>query len=181
MLIITGMDNSGKTTLANQVVDIFNIMREEDEKEFQILKSPGPIGEAQKDWVVQQLVSYIPENHLIYERFPILEELVYGKILRRSSVFDYNDSYFQLLKKQNPVIVYTRPSRHRIFQFEDRPQMDGIIDNKNLLLDTYDDLIFKMLSEGWRILIYDYEVSTPEKVVKAYLLSQVLEELKGGM
>ena len=180
MLIITGMDNSGKTTLVQQLLKELNRNPFQEER-YKVVNSPGPVSkELQEGWVLAQLTLGAEERATnIYERFPLLEEVVYGSVLRDNPLFEYGDAYFKLLKKENPLIVYTRPSREKIFNFGDRHQMEGVIEKSTELLAAYDDLIFKMLSEGWRILIYDYETGSPEELAKAYLFSEMLESLKG--
>ena len=182
MIIVTGMDNSGKTTLVQQLLGELN-RNPFEKRKFQVVNSPGPVAkEIQENWVVNQVTLEQEERFTnIYERFPLLEEVVYGEVLRGNPLFTYGDSYFKLLKKANPLIVYTRPSRERIFNFGDRPQMDGVIEKSTELLAAYDDLIFKMMSEGWKVVVYDFDSGSPEDLAEAYLFTEILDKFKGGI
>ena len=182
MIIVTGMDNSGKTTLVQQLVEELN-RNPFQERKFKVVNSPGPVKKAiQESWVVNQVTLEQKERFTnIYERFPLLEEVVYGEVLRNDPLFTYGDSYFKLLKKENPLIVYTRPSRERIFNFGDRPQMEGVIDKSKELLAAYDDLMFKMMADGWKVVVYDFDLGKPEDLAEAYLLTEILDNFKGGI
>jgi len=149
MLIVIGMDNTGKTTLVESLCKSMKLGS---------IKSPGPIPEPQqKEWVLQQIAN-TKEHALdkIYERFPIFEEVVYGNVLRGKSNFQFNDNYYSLLKKSGPIIIYTRPSNEIIFNFGSREQFPGVIEQKEKLLAAYDALTLRLLVEGWNLIIYDY-------------------------
>lgn len=170
MIIITGMDNSGKTTLSEYV---------SKELGMNLIKSPGKdiSPQEQKEWVLEVMVSLLEESGIsnLYERFPLLEELIYGKILRGESNFEYDDKYFELLKSVDPLIVYTRPSNAKILDFGDRPQMEGVVERAKELLMAYDELMFKMISSGWRVIPYNFEINEPQEVVVAYQISNMLK------
>lgn len=155
MIIVTGMDNSGKTTLCGQLSNLMG---------RPIVNSPGPVSkEEQVEWLIKQ---FLGDELVIHERFPLLEEMVYGPILRGKSLFDLNDQYFKALAKQKPLIIYTRPSNDTIINFGDREQMKGVIENSYKLIVAYDDLMFKLLSQGWDIFKYDYQKHKPEQVIE---------------
>ena len=184
MLIVTGMDNTGKTTLVKQLLDEFNSPDSKNtEGDFKVINSPGPIGkEAQERWLISQLTLRKEDRDRgIYERFPILEEMVYGPVLRGQSLFEHGDPYFKLLKELNPMIIYTRPSRDKIFNFGDRYQMEGVIEKGTELLAAYDDLMLRLMGEGWKVIVYDYETGEPKSLAGLYQYSEVLEELRTSL
>lgn len=166
MIIVTGMDNSGKTTLAKQL---------SEELEMKVVKSTGPIPAAeQKEWVINQ-ISGADERQAIFDRFPLFEEMVYGKVLRGKTNFKYGDPYFKLLRQINPLIVYTRPSTEKILQFGEREQMEGVIEKAEKLLTAYDEFIFKLMSDCWRVIPYNYEWNEPDEVAVAYGISKTMK------
>lgn len=147
MLIVTGMDNSGKTTLVSQLSDHLGL---------EIINSPGPIpADEQLQWFYETLEEVTEDK--IFERFPLIEEMIYGPILRGNSHFDITDKSFRDLKDRKPLIIYTRPTRDVIFNFGEREQYPGVIEKSSKLLDAYDKLIIDLMMEGWNIVVYDYK------------------------
>jgi hypothetical protein len=170
MIIVIGMDNTGKTTLVKALAEELNLPT---------VKSPGPKSKAeQMRWVLKQTMRDTIFGNTIYERFALLEELVYGQVLRNESNFKYDDEYFQLLRMADPIIVYVRPSNEKIFNFGDRPQFSGIIENKDKLLAAFDELVFKMISSGWKVLTYNYEYHKVKELAKALKVYKLIE---GGL
>lgn len=155
MLIILGMDNTGKTTLAN------NLRRELGRG---IVRSKGP---AKKEEQINRFNQAINITEpIIFERFPLFEELIYGNVLRGNSNFSYDDEYFTKLKSKNPKIIYTRPHQEAIFNFGVREQMEGVISHSKELLMKYDELILKLGSDGWDIRIYNYRINNEQEIIK---------------
>lgn len=150
MLILTGMDNSGKTTLANQLSQQLG---------RPIAKSLGPQATpSEKDlWLLDQMTreKSFP-NSVIFDRFLPFEEMIYGKILRGGSQYSLDDYYLSQLWELDPTIIYTRPPSGVIFNFGEREQMSGVIEKKEELLQAWDDLMWAMMSRGWDVRVYDY-------------------------
>ena len=169
MIIVIGMDNTGKTTLVKGLAE---------ELRLPTVKSPGPIPqEEQREWVLQQITSALSEDK-IHERFALLEELVYGNVLRNKSTFEYDDSYFRLLRAADPIMVYVRPSNKNIFNFGESKQYPGVIEQKEKLLAAFDELVFKLIADGWRVLTYNYEYHKVKELAKALKVYKIIE---GGL
>ena len=155
MLIFTGMDNSGKTTLVNQLSKKLHLP---------IIKSMGPnfSKEEKHLWILDQLTreKCFPDS-VLYDRFLPLEEMVYGKVLRGDPIYSLDGYYMGLLKELDPIITYTRPPRKKIFDFGDREQMKGVIKQREKLLLEWDSLMWAMMARGWNIKVYDYTVQHP--------------------
>lgn len=151
MYIVTGMDNSGKTTL---------VRRMSGELGLPVVKSMGPDHTLDEKylWTLDQMSreKSIPGS-VIYDRFLPLEEMVYGKVLRGNPIFHLNDPYMKTLKDLHPTIIYTRPSSKTIFNWDGREQMDGVIDQKEKLLAAWDDLMWGLMARGWDVQVYDYQ------------------------
>ena len=158
MIIILGMDNSGKTTTAKNLTKY---------RGGEYIQSMGPGSyEEQREWVLTQIVRK-GEREAIHDRFTCFEEMVYGPIIRDSSNFNLDSKELKILKHLcKPTIVYARPPREVIFNFGDREQMPGVIERAEHLLARYDELIWKLFCDGWNVLVYDYTTSNVEKLSK---------------
>lgn len=161
MIIVLGMDNTGKSTLTKKLAEILK---------GEVVNSMGPGTQAQqRDWVVSQVNRNLePNSNYVHDRFTCFEEMIYGKVLRGgvSNFTLQDDPYVNLLKSIKPIIVYARPDNNTIFNFGDREQMEGVIDNSQKLLEAYDELIREMRSLGWTILQYDYTKQDPYTLVE---------------
>lgn len=142
-IIVCGMDNTGKTTLCNSL---------SGKTGFKIARLGGP--EFSRESMMEDTLLYLNDGKsIIFERFPIFEELVYGKVLRGKSKFNYSD--IESIRKYNPVIIYCRPDNETIFNFGTREQMKGVIEQKEKLIKEWDDLIYHTLT-GFKIIKYDW-------------------------
>lgn len=150
MVIITGMDNSGKTTLCNQLSERMGLA---------VIHSAGPelTPDEKRVWTLDQLArEKVTPNRVIYDRFMPLEEMVYGEVLRDHSDFHFGDIYLEMLAEINPTIIYTRPPRRIILEDNGREQMIGVREKGKKLLNAWDDLFFRMAATGWRMWSHDW-------------------------
>ena len=144
-IIVLGMDNTGKTTLVEQLSNEFNCDH---------IKSLGP-GYTKEEMKEEMLRKLNIEDLVVLERFSIFEELVYGPILRGVSKFDKND--IEEIREYNPIIIYCRPSDETIFNFGDREQMEGVIEEREKLVRAWDKLILELkLNYQFDILTYNW-------------------------
>lgn len=157
MLIFTGMDNSGKTTLVNKVSKDLGLP---------VVKSMGP--DHTKDekhiWFLDQMTreKTFPSS-VLFDRFLPFEEMVYGKVLRGDAIYSLNDPYMKTLKDLNPIIIYTRPHSSVIFDWDGREQMEGVREKNKELLAAWDDLMWGLMARGWNVQVYDYKTEYEEE------------------
>ena len=168
MIIIEGMDGSGKTTLAQQLsFRLGNV----PVKRF--VTSDGP---TDYDLLVERTKAALTELHnqvtqnqrpvVIYDRFSLISEAVYGSILRDRNHFgDEWAALINLLLALDPIVVYCRPGRKYILQNIQETadnQMEEVISKARDLINAYDELISwlqvkaRRLGSG-RILVYGYD------------------------
>lgn len=155
-IIVLGMDNTGKTTLCNQLSEALG---------YEHVNSLGP---KVSPWEMMNFIDHTmkSENSMVLERFCFFEEMVYGKILRGHSNFGWDSTYLETIRDAFPLIVYCRPSREKIFSFGNREQMEGVIEQKEKLLAAFDDLYFKLCCNGFFVTIYDFESITADELVR---------------
>ena len=154
-LIILGMDNTGKTTLSHQLSKELNL---------NIINSCGPkvTKEEMDNFIINNILS--PED-LIFERFCFFEEMVYGPIIRGKSKFNFKDDLFKNILNSDATIIYCRPSKKVIKNWQNREQMDGVIDNSDKLIKKYDKVIRKAQKHGMKVIKYNYKKETVFDVI----------------
>lgn len=143
-IIVCGMDNTGKTTLCHTLAV---------KTGFKLVSPMGP-GHSKESMLDNIMYNLQIGESVIFERFSIFEEMVYGKVLRGKSKFNYSD--IEAIRKFNPVIIYCRPSNETIFDFGTRDQMKGVIEQKEKLLKEWDNLIIDTLT-GFKVIKYDWK------------------------
>lgn len=153
-IIVVGMDNTGKTTLVNQLKEFYKC---------ESIKSPGP------NYTRQEMIDEIKKdldlpNKVILERFSILEELVYGNVLRNHSKFTIDD--MDWVRDYDFIIVYCRPGDEVIYNFGDREQMAGVIEEKEKLVEAWDNLIIDLARIGFVIIPYDWTKMNLDSITK---------------
>lgn len=148
MIIVIGFDNTGKTTLTSKLQNDLDLER---------VTSKGIRSkDEQRLWALEQL--HGDHSKKVYDRFTPFEEMVYGPILRKESNFSFDDPIITELKQDvRPQIIYCRPHSDIIFgTLNDREQMEGVDQFRTQLLQAYDNIAFKLLSDNWMIQVYDW-------------------------
>jgi len=164
-IIIEGMDNTGKTTLAKTL---------SDELSLRVVKSPGPYKENHTyamSWL--QMACQMREV-VIFDRLAPFSEEIYGTIIRHCNLFrKYYDwpAVIDMVTIGPPLIIYCRPPDEVIFKFGEREQMDGVIQNRMILLRQYDFLMETL--PNTHLHRYDFtktgELDSIKTLCKAYL------------
>lgn len=155
MVIIEGMDNSGKTTLAKRLCEKLNL---------ELVPSTGDTDLTTRHIFHTRMCRQ--KKPYVIDRTPAISELVYGPPLRgRVRLHDPEMSLHELISS-DPVLVYCRPSSQCILDFKsDIPQMAGVIDNAPELLQRYDQLM-NFLCTRLTLIQYDFQNSTDGEIVE---------------
>jgi len=147
MIIIEGMDNSGKSTLAQYLAQEFDLP---------LMRSP----KNRTNIIVNTLELLVLNPHAIMDRFTIISEKIYGPILRGRTAFDNGfttwDMYFERLLKCHPMVFYCRPPATKVLDFGLRQQMTGVAEHSYELLIAYDTFM-ESLQYGSRLQIVKYD------------------------
>ena len=104
-VIVVGMDNTGKTTLVNQLSEYYDC---------ESIKSLGP-GYSREEMIDEIKRKLDLPGMKILERFSIIEECVYGNVLRNNPKFTIDD--MDWIRDYDFVIIYCRPEDDIIYNF----------------------------------------------------------------
>ena len=147
-IIIEGMDNSGKTTLAAKL---------SSETHMPFKHSGGKA--ASQDEILDRATNILLDHrNYIYDRIPFISGRIYGSVLRGEDAFaiGYGKQLFDGFRMRNPLVIYCRPPSSFILDFGDREQMAGVIENSQKLLAKYDEFIEYLSDSGMPVFYYDF-------------------------
>ena len=144
MVIIEGVDNSGKTTLANTLSQHFN---------YPLIHSPGHCSEM-LDWAKAHLLT---GGYRIYDRFPCISEHIYGPVIRGRDEFKsvLGKKIMTLFLDKNPLIIYCKPP-DSVIRANMGEQMGGVEDNILSLILNYNRTVIYLRAWGLLVIKYDY-------------------------
>ena len=142
MIIIEGPDNSGKSTLCNQLSKHFQI---------EVIHSGGPGKDFEE--IIHRTDSFISAHKqiCIRDRFPAISDKVYASILRDGQTV-FTDpvykKYMEILIGMHPVIILCWPEygtmmnlkTHQRGLFDDDELWEGVKANQEKIIEMYDNL-----------------------------------------
>ena len=182
LIVIEGMDNTGKTTLAQRLSKDLGIRYRHNDRY-----------ECVDDALEYLLKHTLPLSApVIIDRLTPISEAIYGKVLRGQSMFMglHMASLSALLNTGNCVVM-CKPPLDAVQEFGDREQMEGVIDHSKSLYRCYDLMktFLNMLSDTgvkeYNYLVpqqYDEVFSfVSDKVEKWNARSHVVASLEGSL
>lgn len=168
MVIVEGIDGSGKTTLVNYLGGRLGL---------QVDKSPGPVDiEEYWAWIDATIRREKAGEKWIYDRHAFFSEQVYS-ILRKENHHRVNSqmtvSQMRSLINCNPTVIYCRPFEETILDgLLDREQMDGVPEHWEDLLRRYDELM-KEMKQYFNVIYYNWEVTPIDFLVEKVQLTRI--------
>lgn len=135
-VIIFGCDNTGKTTLADNLVKYLTASDVPCTK----VKSLGPAKMGEQVKFMDDMVAKRDDRNYIqiFDRFPIVEEEVCGVVLRNKNHFASYPSYVDKMLNHINLFIHCDPGLEEITKWGDREQMKGIKENAKELNELYE-------------------------------------------
>lgn len=163
IIVIEGPDNGGKTTLAAFLAKQLRAVYVKVERPRRAV-----------DLVAYQSILEVARGYsgiVVSDRHVAISEPIYGTIIRGSHELGQND--INMCLGQLDVVVYCRPPMAAIMRtMDERPQMEGVIENTTQIVDAYDE--FFAPSSRWPLqLQYDFTRHNPGQI--ANLIRPLLE------
>lgn len=156
MIIVEGMDNTGKSTLIRRLGEDLHLT--------QVRHSP------KLPWVSSDLMQYLwalgnfdrgMMGKIILDRWPPVSEMVYSKVLRGGCNWDLRSHY-----RGEHLVIWCNPSEEVVLSFGNRPQMDGVIEKGKELIKAY-KLEMEFLAAHFPVIEYNYVTSHYSTVCNA--------------
>ena len=167
-IVVFGCDNTGKTTLCNELKVILN-----EEYNAEIAKSIGA-NKSLQEYVNFMKSNIEKENIVIFDRFPIIEEATCGKVLRDNNMFGKWDS-FETIDILNAIDLYIfcYPGLFQVLNWGEREQMDGVKDNVLKLINAYNEIAVALKGMGLNVYEFNYRLNNVFKFI-----SRIRKELQ---
>lgn len=169
-IVIFGCDNAGKTTLAEQIVDTINQWGYKVKYQHSLGKNATP--DQMHDFMRLNLMD---DCITVFDRFPVIEEEVCGKVLRGKNIFDgYYGETDAMLSKVD-LFIFCMPHIFDIINWGEREQMDGVKDSVLELIHGYEKLAVKFKILGYNITQYSWRDDNATRGELVNMIKEVLE------
>ena len=180
MIVLEGVDGSGKSSLANLLSKRFG---------FKVIHKSGP-GRTLEEMNQDMRERMANKELVVYDRIPIISEMMYGKITRDKSLYDNAEGLAlmnQWLETQ-PMVIYCRPGVPRIInqalikKEHDTEEHLTLVKNRMIsLIHCYDDLFIQLMGVVYgRIFVYNWtnfdfiEKCVQRRITEHAIVNQVI-------
>lgn len=161
-LILEGPDAAGKTTLARHLLKATGLPTI-------LISRSGPPSDREhifrlRDWILSQP----PDLNLILDRYPLISEKIYSKIVRRKDWPGWNPELVasSLSPPHRCRIIYCRPPRQRMIEdLKVENQLEGVPENFDALVDEYDKVLELLGKHGVQVARYSWPDDSLPRVI----------------
>lgn len=157
-IVVYGCDNTGKTTLCKNLSKIFNSSEGLSGRTLWV-KSLGP-GKTLSEYINFMIGFLNSHDNIIFERYPLFEESIYGNLLRGRNVFEdlkENDKYDELLTGVD-VFIHCFPGFDSLLNFGQREQMGGVKENVMQIVTEFKRLTNFLKENDFPVIEYNYNL-----------------------
>lgn len=152
-IVVFGCDNSGKTTLCENIVKYIN---ETKDIKAEYVRSLGP--NKKLDEQVKFMKDNLSKDGVkLFDRFPLIEERVCGRILRGEDNFQ---NYMEMVDLLKPVDLFVMcyPGLLSVLKWGDREQLTGVKENIVGLINGYNWVAYDYIKSGFNVTTYNYNI-----------------------
>ena len=181
LIIVEGMDNTGKSTLIQELI------RTVGRGTLAAKVSLGPFKSSleQLKWTYNQIKKAEEGKDLIiYDRFLPICDIVYGTVLRdNKTIWTLDSAELKALREVNPLIIFCNPGIEKILEtMDEREQLEGVPENARVLLAMYKSVIYELESLGFEVHYYDYTCEASKQDIYGTVANLVknFNDIKGG-
>lgn len=173
MIVLEGMDGSGKSQLAQRLSNHLNIPIHERASH----STNGPVDNLW-EWVYNDVSEMASQPIAIYDRHPLISEYVYAPILRGSLRDEFHTEQARRLLKRwanNVFLIYCDPGIDEIYKNLTRlpdEQMKGVTENISELYYSYKALITYWPGSNPPA-VWDYRLDNQVKFDRIKVLSSI--------
>lgn len=167
MIVVEGPDNSGKSTLVEQLTKKFNLIQLVHYKK-------GPPQNVEDNfrnskYIIDKVIS-LHSKRLIVDRLSLIGESIYGPICRGKDLwvsdFERKQKLINSLNVLDPFFIYCRPPSsvvldlrsHQEKDYDTEDHLQKIKDNRSLILNSYDNYFYRW--HNYNFFRYDYTKSS---------------------
>lgn len=173
MIIVSGPDNSGKTSLINHLLANTNLVRI---PKFNVLP-PWEHPEEYANWIKKTLLTS-PSNGIVDRCF--IDELAYGPIMRGKVNLPLLDliSIYTIYGNVKPLLIITDPGVDSIVStYKQREQYPNLPENLMVRKEYYSVIHSRPFSKA-PIYIFNYNFDPDYTLVKSVIKHYLKEEVK---
>lgn len=173
MIIVSGPDNSGKTSLVNELCNGGGLIKIPKCKAFPLWEHPAEYAE----WIRDVLLSS-PDNGIVDRCF--IDELTYGPIIRGRISFSSIDlaSIYSIYRVVKPLLIITDPGVDSIIAtYENREQYPNVSQNLEVR-DKYYEVVANTPFYKAPLYIFNYNFDPDYTLVKSVIKHYLKEEVK---
>lgn len=175
-IVIYGCDNSGKTTLAKNLVH--NLMEAfvGSEVDFSYIHSLGPVSAGEQISFMYRETKREPGVKVrVFDRFPLIEERICGMALRGRDLFVNEHQLRAMMFGKIDLLIFCDPGDEAILNWGDREQMAGVKENAMEMYQGYKRLgwEFKECHLENKTLVYDFHKDEKALDISNYIASMI--------
>ena len=169
IILIEGMDNTGKTSLAQRLKrDLhsadFNFEYFHNEKKNSRMEALE---------TAMACLEVGRRKNIIMDRFIIPGEYIYGRTLRGKSLFTAieTEMYMRFISTISVAQIYCKPPLNVVLgNLGERDQMEGVIENAKTLYKAYDDFFTNYWYPASRnVIIWNYASENSDRTYNSFL------------
>lgn len=164
-IVLMGCDNTGKTTLAEALAKHLD---------GEYIKSLGP-NKCREEQLEFMHTNLKKKGIKIYDRFPLIEEVASGVVLRQRTNFALTGQEEQEILSQIDLFILCYPGLFKVLNWGTREQYIGVKEHALDLIDRFNYVAVQLQKQTGRVREYNYTRTTLQEACE-----KISKQLKVG-